>query len=791
MPKNLEYNFYPFLPVWLIVAICMLLLAVLAWGCFVLAKKKDVPKRWVTVLAVIRTLAVLVFALCMLKPVFRYVDTSKRLPDMLVLVDASQSMSLPSGTSGSSRIKEVTSQFKSNLSPALTDHYNLHYFTFDRNSYPIDAKNFDSIQPTGDSTRYAPSIRAAWAYYRNVVLPQTKSVSTPPRVLLISDGIDQGNEDAVEASRQIGVAVDTLAPTDVVNTSQDAKIAIAHVQGSRRVLKGADTRFLVTLRAQQTSTEPFILEMSVNGALVMQREMLLPTGQLEMQEAVSHRPPQVGVLEYEFRVKPKNAPPVEDEKTRKGFKLSVNVVDDKTQVLVMQETWRWDFKFLRRVLEDDPTLSMTAFLNRGEGAFMLVAEPDRRVPITMPPQTQSELGLFDIIILSNPNPRSMSPTFVESLTRLVRDEGKSLVVVAGPNIVYFLGVPELHNLLPVDLSRETGRPVEGGVAVQLTPEGKVSPFFFAPGGKEAAGTILPSVAGENKESAKDKKDSMGLNIFSPESGELELPPVEDVFAPIRKKPAATVLLEAADKANNNRERLIVMAEHTVGRGRVLYVGTDTLWKWNLGYKPNAEGATPFTQFWQQALRALTPNPFANRSVELFLTPDRSSYEVGSKVAVTAELKSDVPLTSPLVAGNVVLPDGRQAALTFTAHPTKPNFYLTDFETTLPGQYKILANVTSEGKTNADVIAAIDVQDRRGELAATTVDRGALLRIANMTGGKVINPSDKATWPVTEKVEEITIEQSRQFDLWSRYVLIVLLLTLLGADWTIRLLRGYV
>ena len=139
----------------------------------------------------------------------------------------------------------------------------------------------------------------------------------------------------------------------------------------------------------------------------------------------------------------------------------------------------------------------------------------------------------------------------------------------------------------------------------------------------------------------------------------------------------------------------------------------------------------------------------------------------------------------------MLPDGRQSALTFTAHPTKPNFYLTDFETTLPGQYKILANVTSDGKTNADVIAAIDVQDRRGELAATSVDRGSLQRLANMTGGKVINISDKATWPVTEKVEQITIEQSKQFDLWARYVLAVLLMVLLGTDWAIRLLRGYV
>ena len=41
------------------------------------------------------------------------------------------------------------------------------------------------------------------------------------------------------------------------------------------------------------------------------------------------------------------------------------------------------------------------------------------------------------------------------------DEGKALVVIAGPNLARLAEVPELHALLPVELTRDSSRPFWG------------------------------------------------------------------------------------------------------------------------------------------------------------------------------------------------------------------------------------------------------------------------------------------------------------------------------------------
>ena len=60
----------------------------------------------------------------------------------------------------------------------------------------------------------------------------------------------------------------------------------------------------------------------------------------------------------------------------------------------------------------------------------------------------------------------------------------------------------------------------------------------------------------------------------------QLPPLDQVYPALRKRPAASVLLEATRQANNHGN-LIVMAEHTVGRGRVLEMDGSGKIRWQM------------------------------------------------------------------------------------------------------------------------------------------------------------------------------------------------------------------
>src|SRR5207253_4877051 len=119
---------------------------------------------------------------------------------------------------------------------------------------------------------------------------------------------------------------------------------------------------------------------------------------------LAHRPGETGLKRYEFRAG--DATP---------FPLSVQVVDGRHEVLLLEDTWRWEFKFLRRVLEEDPSFRFTALLSRGNGAFLQFAAPDRRSQLVGFPQNRAQLLGFDTVIVGDVNPRRWPRDLAASL----------------------------------------------------------------------------------------------------------------------------------------------------------------------------------------------------------------------------------------------------------------------------------------------------------------------------------------------------------------------------------------
>jgi hypothetical protein len=59
------------------------------------------------------------------------------------------------------------------------------------------------------------------------------------------------------------------------------------------------------------------------------------------------------------------------------------------------------------------------------------------------------------------------------------------------------------------------------------------------------------------------------------------------------------------------------------------------------------------------------------------------------------------------------------------------------------------------------------------------------------GGQIILPEDRQTWPKPGDRELRRIEEVHTLDLWDNFALMILLCGLLGLDWLLRLVRGYV
>ena len=727
------------LPAWLTVLLLVALLAALIYGTLTLVRKA-IARNWVITLSCLRAAILVAFLLILLQPAISYTSNTAQLPELIVLVDTSLSMSKP-GTKGT-RLEEVTLALQiGELASALKGRYQLHWFAFDDTARPIDEADLKTLKANGASTQFAPSIEAACHQVRALG-------KNPQRVLLVSDGLDRGQGDPVETARRFGLGVDVLAPT-AVKTGETPTIEVSAVQSARRVLLGSDTIFRVTLDAQQAMTKdrPIIVRVSEDGKKILDHPMVLKAGRIEQTLELSYRPTTLGLKQYGFQLT------ASADKSAKPYPLAVQVVDNKYEVLILEDRWRWEYKYLHRLFEDDPSFRFSALLNRGGGAFVQFGSPDRRVNLIGFPQSRGDLEGFDTFVLGDVDPAKWPRGLANDLARLVAEEGRSLVVVAGPGLANLLEVPELHAILPVELTPDSGKPVEGPIDVRMRSDSANSAFFFQLRGGDAE----------------------------------KLTQLDQVYPALRKRPGATVLLEAA-KHRTPYGNTIVIAEHTVGRGRVLFLGTDTFWKWHTLAATN-DGPTPYSIFWQQAFRAMTPARSNVGSVNLWLAASNSRSEVGRPVVIQAEVQSSRTLASAQIQAFAITPDDKRLPLVFSVDPANPHLYRSEMVCTQVGLLRVSASVLAEGKVLAEAATSVQVIEPHGEEG--DIDLTSLTRIAQDTGGRVIDPLVRETWPSPGEEVLPSVQRLHTIDLWSNFTLLLLLCGLLGADWFIRLFKGLV
>lgn len=733
-------HWLPLLPVWIIVLAGLIYLILVFQGRSILLRKQ-VPGREALSLTGLRLVIGVVLLLLLLRPVLSFTHNEELLPDLLVLVDTSESMAQPGAKAGATRLDEIREALGGALGTSLRSRQRLRLFAFDRTARAVADSGLPGLHPDGTQTLLADSLGAAVEQLR-------AEGRAPERVLVATDGNDLGSEDPAAVARRLGLSIDTLAPGSPSGESKSVPPAIIEVQGARRVLLGSETHFRVTVGAGHARglAAPLSLHLLEDGKEVGTASVAFAAGESQQRAELAHRPATAGFHRYEFRL----------DDAEPSQSLNVQVVDGKTEVLILEETWRWEFRYLRRVFEDDPSFRFTAILARGGGAMVQFGSPDRRARLLGMPQGEGELAEFDTIVLGDVDVRRWPPRLAAALAAQVRDEGKSLIVVAGPNIATLADVPELHTLLPIELARESGEPVGGPVEVRVSPDGTDSPFAVQ--ASEPAG----------------------------------LPPLDQVYPPLRKRAGASVLLEAA-RLKNSYGNLIVMAEQTVGRGRVLYVGTDTLWKWQTRADPNASGVTPYRLFWQQALRALTPLQPRHPGVSLTVESERSQSARGRTIALVAEVATDRPIAESQVQATLTLPDESRTPLVFSADPTDPGLWRSELSPNEPGSYRITARLVTAGQTLAEAEALLDVPAAGGERTDAGVNHAALSRLAAATGGRLIDSTRPETYtnPRPAAGPRAVIAREKTVDLWENYSLVLVLVALLGIDWLIRLRRGFV
>ena len=111
---------------------------------------------------------------------------------------------------------------------------------------------------------------------------------------------------------------------------------------------------------------------------------------------------------------------------------SVRILDEKIKVLYVEGIPRWEFRYLRWVLLRDPRLDVRFLMTQGDPA--LAGSSPRHIG-SLPPNKE-DLFKYDLIILGDVPAGYFNTEQLELIDELVKERGGSLMMLAGPCLLY-------------------------------------------------------------------------------------------------------------------------------------------------------------------------------------------------------------------------------------------------------------------------------------------------------------------------------------------------------------------
>jgi hypothetical protein len=250
----------------------------------------------------------------------------------------------------------------------------------------------------------------------------------------------------------------------------------------------------------------------------------------------------------------------------------------------------------------------------------------------------------------------------------------------------------------------------------------------------------------------------------------------------RAKAGATVLARHADpRMRNEYGNHVLLATQLVGPGRTFWVGFDSTYRWRFLDEQTFDG------FWARMInragnsKRLGQYPFT-------LTTDRTTYQPGSQVTITARFEnaSDKDSGLDVLHGEVEGPDGPMP-ITLTPQKGEPGTFEATFSVAKAGDHMV--NVwTGEVEAKQLVKAAslpVHVELPNLEFDQPTLNLAVLQTLAKATGGSVFDLSQVDEVPGAFKVSRVARVLEDRQPIFNAPILFGSVLLCLFLEWILR------
>jgi hypothetical protein len=433
----------------------------------------------------------------------------------------------------------------------------------------------------------------------------------------------------------------------------------------------------------------------------------------------------------------------------------VSVRDAKFKVLLAQAYPSFEYRFLKNVLErDEKSIELATFLQEADPEYAATDSTALRVF----PLRSEELNQYDVILFGDVNPDELSHNAMENIVDFVEEKGGGLVFLAGPQFtpLAFRDTP-LAKLLPIELDTPLGPPVGSTYAKGFGVE------------PTELGFALPQMQ------LGDRTDDSAM-IWRE-----RLPHLYWLLSNVKLRPGAKALATTREPLPPDDHRLPVIAMQFYGAGKVILQLTDDTWRWRY----RNEDVLP-RRYWFQTIRYLARSARLGGSATTELAAVRDPVSRGESVRLRARFfdESQAPAADDGV--EVLVEQGNQPPTRHTLHRTggSRGIFAGDLGPLAVGQYRAWI-VQPEFPENPPV-TTFQVLLPKGETERLEMDRAALEQLAKTTRGKFYTVADARELaddlPLGQRVETGSYPP---LEIWRRWQVLLLLLTLLVGEWLLR------
>jgi len=697
--------------------------------------------KWSPATVVLRAGTFVILLFIFFRPVLNIKTVLPQESYLAVVIDNSESMNIRDDGK-ESRSEQLLKKFEeTTFFKRLADRFRVRIYRFDKEAERID----DPGRLTFGGKR--TKIEAA-----TDLLSQELSSVPLAGVVLITDGVDNASQQRAESLARletrhipfytVGVGSDRI--------TQDAEVV--KVSAPRETLKESTAVVDVSFRSHGLAGRKATLQVRENDVLLKTEEVTLP-GDGEVGEKTIDLPTKTeGSRVFSFSIQAPNDR-IEQNNTLNSL---IQIRNDHPQILFVEGEPRWEFKFLRRAIQDDPNLRLITFLRASQNKFYRQGLENEQMLEQGFPKKREELFAYKGLIFGSIESTFFTQEQLNMVVDFVSSRGGGFMMLGGRNSFAggkYQNTP-IADLLPVVMTAEQRVPIIDRVKMLMTPYGR----------SHALMKLTPDATANEK-------------MWS------DLPPLADFNKTLEAK-AGSIVLATGQPENRNNGDPVLLAYQRFGRGRAMALASGSTWQWQMGMDSKDQ---TYELFWKQILRwvvSSSPDP-------VMLMTDKDTYLPGEAVTLTAEVadKAFNRMNNARVIGKITDPAGNMETIAFDWTGSEDGAYQTQLSAGAEGIYQLEVEATQGTETLGLYRTAFQVKDRPVEYYDAALDARLLENMAAQTGGRYYPLSRIGDIPEDAQYVDSPSSFIEQKELWDVPFLFLLLCLTLSGEWFWRKKKG--